>query len=181
MFEFANKTLHQFTYKREYAELVLYSFVAFFVPFLIGNPQIVVGVLVNVAIILSSVNLRKAALLPAIVLPSLAVFSRGLIFGPFTLFLLYLIPFIWMGNAILSFAIKYFYVHKKQNYFIIMLASSAVKAGFLFGIAYTLYAFHLVPALFLVSMGIIQFITAVSAGLIAHGIIKLMKNPKTAF
>ncbi|MBU0627442.1 hypothetical protein KKG31_04880 [Patescibacteria group bacterium] len=66
-------------------------------------------------LVLSALNLKKYAILPIILLPSLAVLARGLIFGPFTIFLLYMIPAIWLGNFLLVWGIKYFHLTKNWN------------------------------------------------------------------
>ena len=44
---------------REITEYVVYTVVAFAVPFLIGQPQLVVGTLVNAALMLSALNLKN--------------------------------------------------------------------------------------------------------------------------
>ena len=42
----------------QYFELVVYSVAGFFVPFLIGHPQIAVGIIVNAMLITSALNLK---------------------------------------------------------------------------------------------------------------------------
>ena len=75
-------TLFETKYRQQVIELVAYSFIAFFIPFFIGHPQLLVGTMVNAALILSGVYLKRNFLLPVIFMPSIAVLSRGLIFGP---------------------------------------------------------------------------------------------------
>ncbi|GAG05269.1 unnamed protein product, partial [marine sediment metagenome] len=141
--------------------MVLYTIVAFFLPFFVGHPQIVVGVLVNTLLITSALNVKGYKLLPVIIAPALGALSRGILFGPFTVFLLYMIPFIWVGNSILVFAFKWLNFDKKINYWITLLIGSITKALFLFAIAYLLVSMKVLPALFLTAMGIFQFYTAV--------------------
>ncbi len=70
-------TLFETKYKQQLIELVAYSFIAFFIPFFIGHPQMLVGTMVNATLILSSVYLKRNFLLPIIFMPSIAVLSRG--------------------------------------------------------------------------------------------------------
>lgn len=157
----------------EYAmHLFLYSFSAFLIPLLIGHPQILVGILVNSALILCALFLDFKGTLPVIMLPSLAVLSRGLIFGPFTIFLVYMVPFIWLGNAILVYSMKYLFCNKKISYFISLGVGSVLKTAFLFTSAYVLYSLNLIPAALLVPMGMMQLTTAVIGGILSFGAMK---------
>ncbi len=171
-----NSTLNMVKYEFSRAELFFhlaaYSLISFFVPFLIGHPQWVVGIIVNSVLILTALNLKKYSLLPVIILPSIGVLSRGLIFGPYTPFLIYFIPFIWIGNAIILFLFKWLNVNKRINYFITLLISAAAKTGFLFATAFILYKLALVPAVFLTAMGALQFLTALGGGVVAWGAVK---------
>jgi len=165
-------TIFDTKYKQQVIELVAYSFIAFFIPFFVGHPQLLVGTAVNMALILSSLYLKRNFLLPVIFMPSIAVLSRGLIFGPFTIFLLYFIPFIWIGNFIFTLFFKGLYLKKKTNYFITLLSGSFAKAFFLFMIALLLFKLNLIPVIFLKTMGILQFTTAILGGMAAFAVIK---------
>lgn len=164
-----NKQDYKLNYKTELFEITLYTIVSFFLPLMIGHPQIIVGVLVNTMLITSALNIKGYKLLPVIMAPSLGALSRGILFGPFTIFLVYMIPFIWVGNAILIFAFKYLNLNKKINYLITLLIGSITKAAFLFTIAYLLVSMKIIPTLFLTTMGIFQFYTAILGGVIAFG------------
>jgi len=153
----------------QYIEMVVYTAVCFFVPLLMGHPQVVVGVLVNTMLVVSALNLKGYKLLPIIIVPSLGVLSRGLIFGPFTIFLIYMIPFIWIGNAILVYAFKWLNLYLNWNYFITLGVGALVKSVFLFLSAFVLYRMGLVPVMFLTAMGVIQLITALIGGTVAFG------------
>lgn len=171
MYEYLNKivSLQRFelSHRIQNIELFIYSLSCFFIPFLIGHPQFLVGSVVNAFLVLSSLNLQRHRLLPIIVLPSLGVLARGLIFGPFTVFLIYFIPFIWVGNAVIVFGFKYLYLHKKLNYLLTLIISASLKASFLFLVALILYKLHFVPAIFLTAMGITQLETALLGGFVA--------------
>ena len=89
---------------QEYAEMILYAVVAFSLPFILGHEQLLVGSVVNCALVLAALNLRGARLLPVILLPSVGALLAGMVFGPLSASLVYMLPFIWLGNAILVFA-----------------------------------------------------------------------------
>jgi len=59
---------------------------SFLIPFSLGHSQFLTGTLVNTFLFLAALFLPKRLLWPLIFLPSLAVLSRGLIFGPLTVF-----------------------------------------------------------------------------------------------
>lgn len=160
---------YELSNKQEIIEIVLYSAAAFFIPMLLSHPQYLVGAAVNAFLIIAAMNIKGYKLLPVIIAPSLGALTHGMLFGPFTIFLVYMIPFIWIGNAILVYSFKYFKLNKKINYWITLLIGSLLKSGSLFVIAYVLYSLNLVPVIFLTAMGIVQLITAVSGGLIAYG------------
>jgi hypothetical protein len=74
--------------------LAIYIVASFALPFLLGHPQLLVGILVNAFLVLGALHMKKYSLLPLIMLPSLGVLARGVVFGPFTMFLVYMIPLI---------------------------------------------------------------------------------------
>lgn len=150
--------------------IFIYFPIAFFIPFLIGHPQILVGTIVNAMLIVSALELNTKKTLPIIFAPSLGVLARGLIFGPFTPFLAIMIPFIWVGNTILVVGIKF--LNKKTNYWLALGLATGAKVGFLFSIALTLVSLSILPAMFLIVMGEMQLLTAISGGIVAFGLLK---------
>lgn len=153
------------------------SFLSFAVPFFLGHSQLITGTLVNAVLFSSAFLLPTNFLLPIALFPSLAVISRGIIFGPFTSFLVYFLPFIWLGNLIYVAMIKKYY--KTQGYGASILIAAGGKAMFLFIIANIFFSFHIIPRVFLQSMGINQFITAISGGLLSAIILQKVKNGNT--
>jgi hypothetical protein len=160
----------------EYYELIIYSLFCFSLPLLIGHPQIVVGVVVNASLILAALNLKGYKLLPVIMLPSLAVLTRGMIFGPFTIYLIYMIPIIWAGNAIFVWAFKKYQLQHKLNRWIVLLIGTALKAGLLFAVAFLLVKIQVLPVVFLTTMGLLQVYTAVLGGVLAYGVQSVKKR-----
>lgn len=149
--------------------LPLLSFSSFAVPFFLGHSQILTGVIVN-ALLFYSASLNKGKFYwPIITLPSIAVLSRGVIFGPMTVFLLYFLPFIWLGNLLMVYLYNRFF--NRGNLLSIFLSSFA-KFIFLYACANILFNFQLVPKIFLQTMGINQLLTALIGGFLVLPILK---------
>jgi hypothetical protein len=158
----------------ENIQMVLLSCIGFFLPFILGHPQILVGIIVNAMLIVGATYLKGHKLLPIILLPSLGVLTAGVLFGTYTIYLLYLIPFIWLGNAIYVYTYKHFNseTHKLKNNALGIGIASILKAGFLFGITFLLVQLAIVPSMFLTAMGMLQLTTALIGGVVAVGIVK---------
>jgi len=142
---------------------------SFFVPFTIGHPQLLVGIVVNACLFLSVIFLPKKYYLPIIVMPSLGLLARGIVFGSLTPFLIYFLPFIWLGNLVLVLAFKKLFFTGSVS----IIVSAAAKFLFLFIVANIYFNFHLVPQLFLQSMGMLQLFTALIGGFVALIILKI--------
>jgi hypothetical protein len=152
------------------------SFCSFAIPFSLGHPQLLVGSLVNAALFLSALLLPQRLFLPIIFFPSLAVLSRGLIFGPLTPFLIYTIPFIWLGNFLLIVSFKKIIAVSQANFALSIISASILKMTFLYLSASLLFKLSLLPKLFLTTMGPVQGITALTGGLIAFVVFKTIKK-----
>jgi hypothetical protein len=87
-----------------------------------------------------------------------------------------MLPFIWVGNAVLVFSFKFFKLKLKKNYWLTLVIGSLLKSGFLFGIAYILYSLNILPVIFLTAMGILQLTTSVGGGIFAYGFQKTKKR-----
>ena len=153
-------------------EVTSYSIVAYLTPLFLAHSQFLLGAIVNSMLITTALYTRGKSLLPLIFLPSLGVLTKGVLFGPLTVYLFFMLPFIWIGNAILIFSIKSIHLKHKKSYLFAAFSGSAIKSLFLFSTAFILFSLKIVPALFLTTFGIIQFITALSAGLIIFPINK---------
>jgi hypothetical protein len=97
--------------------------------------------------------MKKNLLLPLIMLPSLGVLARGAVFGPFTMFLVYMMPVIWLANALLVRGIRYFSATRSWNVLVALCISVAMKCALLFGIAWALVSLGVLPNIFLTTMG----------------------------
>jgi hypothetical protein len=163
--QFVNRRMYDTSKAVEYAEFGALTAIAVLVPLLLGQPQLLVGSAVNFMLIMAAINVRGwKKILPLIVLPSVAAVAGGFLFGPFTIFLVYMVPFIWVGNAILVFVFKYLYVTKGKNYAITLLIAAGLKAGFLFATALLLINLSILPLIFAMAMGVMQIVTAIVGG-----------------
>jgi hypothetical protein len=139
-------------------EILLWS-TALLIPLLLPGPQLLIGTLVNVILFLASTRLSQKKLVVLAVLPSLAALAHGLLFGSYTIYTVYFLPFIWLGNFVLM------YINKKTQSFIY---AGFTKAFLLTCVALILVNFKIVPQLFLTAMSAVQLLTALSAGLIYY-------------
>ncbi|MDO8610718.1 MAG: hypothetical protein Q7R95_09300 [bacterium] len=142
-------------------EIVL-PVLAFMIPFLISGPQLLTGTIVNCFLFLSATHVSKKNIIMISLLPSIGALLNGVVFGVFTPFLFYFLPFIWISNLILVITFK-----KIQSNVVVKIGlSSVLKFAFLFVAAQVYFSLHLVPKLFLTAMGIFQLITALLGGLL---------------
>lgn len=144
---------------------VIFSFLSFVIPFSLSQPQWLVGTIVNTCLFLGAIFLPGRLYLPLIIFPSLGVISRGIIFGPFTPFLIYFLPFIWLANLILILVFKRSFPRFKYI-FSVFLAATA-KFLLLLIIANVYFKFNFAPGIFLQAMGINQLLTVLSGGIIS--------------
>lgn len=168
-YSYLQKQDYNLGYLQQNIEMIIYSLICFFAPFLLGHPQIIVGAVVNAALIMAALNLKDYKLLPVIIIPSLGVLSRGIIFGPYTIFLIYMIPFIWAGNAIFVITFKKLNLGLKFNKWVTLGVGSLLKTAFLFSSAFIFIKIGVLPPMFLTTMGLFQLYTALLGGVLAFG------------
>lgn len=146
---------------------------AFLIPFLISGPQLLTGTLVNCLLILGIKFVDKKNYLIISILPSIATILNGLVFGKFTIFLVYFLPFIWLGNFVLIKSI--IYLKEKLPLSLSMVLSVVFKTIILYFTALVFLKFKLVPEIFLIAMGVFQLITGLLGGIIYLIVNKLIK------
>ncbi len=161
-------------------EFFIYSAMVFLVPFFFGHiqslpNQFVVGSIVNCCLALGALYLGMRKVLPLIALPSIAAFLTGVIFGPESLYLLYLMPFIWLGNAIFVYTIKLLKLARGSNYALSLAWAAAGKSIFLLAAAFALVSLAIIPIQFLFAMGLLQLATALTGGAMAGTIYVLRR------
>lgn len=93
-----------------------------------AHSQIIVGSLVNTALIVTAINVKgwkKIALI--ITLPSISTILGGYVFKTASVYMAYMIPAIWLGNFMLVYLYKLLLLKKNMNYFLSGVISIAVK------------------------------------------------------
>lgn len=145
---------------------------AFLIPFLISGPQLLTGTLVNCLLILGTKFIDNKKILIISILPSIAAVLNGLVFGKFTIFLVYFLPFIWLGNYTLIKSI--IYLKKKSPLSLSIILSIIVKTVILYTTAFIYFKFNLVPKIFLTAMGVFQLTTGLIGGILFLGINKAL-------
>lgn len=159
------------------AALFPYSYVftglAFAIPLLISGPQLLTGTLVNCLLFLSAYYLSRKNQGLMAVGPSIGALLNGLIFGTFTPYLAYLLPFIWISNMLLM---NSFLALKNQGSVTRIILSSILKSAFLFVFAFAFFRLGLVPKIFLTAMGVFQLATALMGGALFLSIKKVISK-----
>ncbi len=145
--------------------------VAFAIPFFVAGPQWLTGTAVNCLLILAAARLPRRLVLPVIILPSVGAVAHGMLFGPFTSFLLFFVPFIWVGNWLFT---TLFLSLRRFSEIVAVCTGALTKAAFLALSALVFFRLHLVPELFVRSMGLMQFLTALAGGALALGILRFL-------
>ena len=145
--------------------------IGYALPLILSGPQIVTGTAVNTLLVLFALKFPKKHAFFMCALPGLGAVSNGILFGTYTPFLLYFLPFIWAANVLFVSLIRRF----RNNDTIFMVCISAVvKSASLFVAAYMFVSAHFVPEVFLTAMGIVQLGTAVAGAIIAHGVLQAL-------
>ncbi len=175
LFGCADEVYYKHTPEYQFMEMMALGFLGFMIPLTIGHPQLLVGAAVNAFIIRAALSLPQNKALPVILTPSLGALARGILFGPYTVLLVYMIPFIWAGNYILMYAFK-IKVKNNVNYFATLIAGSLAKAGLIYAAAFMLYSLKLIPAIMLPAMGLMQLATALTGGAIVYAGVKTARN-----
>ncbi|MBM3309224.1 MAG: hypothetical protein FJY77_03130 [Candidatus Altiarchaeales archaeon] len=169
---FLDEVYYEYSERHQFVEMLLLAFLGFLIPFVFGHPQLLVGALVNAFLIRSALSLKSFKAIPIIFTPTLGVLARGILFGPFTVFIVYMMPFIWVGNYIIVQAFKVKLKHR-LNYGLTLLAGSLLKAGFLYTTAFVFYSLGFIPQVFLTAMGVMQFTTAILGGVLVYLLLRI--------
>ncbi len=147
----------------ENIQIALIYSIAFCVPFLFKQPQLLIGSIINFLLILSISRFEIKKIVPLIFIPSISSLLNGVLFGTFTPYLIYMIPFIAIGNLIYVLSFKY-----SRSKFLRVILSALLKASFLFSSAYILVNTLHIPQIFLTTMGAIQLFTAIIGGILGE-------------
>ena len=145
------------------------------------NSQLIVGSIVNTALIMSAINLKGwKKILGVVTMPSISTMLSGYVFKSASVYMVYMIPAIWVGNFALVYAYKLIMLSKEKHYFLAGIAGIVVKVLVITGGFMLLRAFNIFPAKLVTTlqtaMTTTQLITATIGSIIAFGIYKLEKS-----
>lgn len=143
--------------------------------FLATNSQLIVGTIVNTALIMTAINVKGwKKIVGIIALPCISNLLGGYVFKTASPFMAYMVPAIWLGNFALVYSYKLLLVAKEKNYFLAGVVGVIVKVAIIFACFNIINAFGIFPekveAMFKVAMGSTQAITA-TCGVIVSALI----------
>lgn len=191
-----NKTMYDFSKGIEIMQAIILGLIALLVPTFLAqlitklfgstsvitqNSQLIVGSVVNTALILAAINLKGWKKIVGIVtMPSVSTILSGYVFKSASVFMAYMIPAIWIGNFVLIYAYKKIMVEKKKNYFLAGVAGVIFKVLVIFAGFELLNVFGIFPqkvaATLQTAMGTTQAITATIGVLITFVIYQIEKH-----
>ncbi len=151
--------------------------------FLAVNSQLIVGTIVNMALIMTAINLKGwKKIVGIITLPSISNLLGGYVFKTASPFMVYMVPAIWLGNFAIVYAYKLLLVSKQKNYFLVGAIGVIIKVAIIFAFFNIINLFGVFPekvsAMFKVAMGSTQAITATCGVLISSLIYYPIKKMK---
>lgn len=126
------------------------------IPLIWSGPRLLIGSTVNMLLCLTAKTSSPKSWWIKAALPSLAVIIHGVLFGSFTIYLLYLWPIISISN------LMYMKIGQSK-----LLLASVIKMLILIVGSTLLSQYNVIPAIMVNSMGAIQFVTAMIGGLMA--------------
>lgn len=186
------QTVKDFSKASEVIQTIIIALLAFLVPTFLAktlntvfgansviasNSQLIVGSIVNTVLVISALNLKGWTKTLAVVsMPSVSTILSGYVFKSASVFMIYMIPAIWVGNLALVLAFKYIMLASKKNYFVSSVVGIIFKVAIIFGFFMILKAFNVFPDKMVgtlqKAMSITQLITATIGCIIAYGIYK---------
>ncbi len=187
-----NKTIYNFSEKIDLMQTILIGLIAFLVPTFLAqlinvifgkqsviaaNSQIIVGSIVNTALIISAINIKGwKKIVGVVTMPSISTIMSGYIFKTASVYMIYMIPAIWLGNFALIYAYKYIMLGKEKNYILAGMIGIITKVLIIFGFFELLNLFNIFPTKLVSNlqkaMGLTQLITATIGMCIAFLIYK---------
>lgn len=187
-----SKRIHDFTKQVDIIQTILVFLIALLVPtflaqiiqkvfgeasIITNNSQLIVGSIVNAALIITAINLKGWKILGVVTMPSISTIFSGYVFGTSSTYLTWMIPAIWIGNFILVFSFKYFMLNKNMNYFLAAVIGIILKVLVIAGGFQILNAFGIFPEKLIsnlqTAMSLTQLITACIGTIIAFVIYKI--------
>lgn len=149
------------------------------------NSQLIVGSIVNIALITAAINVKGWKKIAGIVtMPSISTILSGYVFGTASVYMVYMIPAIWLGNFAIVYLFKLLLLKEHKNYLLAGMLSVLAKVGVIFLGFNILKAVEIFPEKLVstlqVAMSSTQLITATIGMVASFGIYKAiqMKSKK---
>ena len=194
-----NKTMYDFSKKADLIQAIIIGLIAFLVPTFLAqlinvifgaqsivatNSQIIVGSIVNSALIFSAINVKGwKKIIGVVTMPSISTILSGYVFKSASVYMVYMIPAIWVGNFVLIYAYKLIMLEKNKNYFLAGVVGIIAKVLVIFGCFEILNLFNIFPDKLVANlqkaMGLIQLITASIGTLIMFIVYQIEKKKLT--
>ncbi len=191
-----NKRVRDFSKGIDIMQTILIFLIALLVPTFLGgilskvfgttsvistNSQLIVGTIVNAALVTSAINLKGwAKILGVVTMPSISTILSGYVFGTASVYMVYMIPAIWLGNFALIYSYKLLMLGKNKHYFLAGVVGIVVKVAIIFALFNIINLFGVFPEKLIENlrnaMGLTQLITATLGVLVAFVIYKLEKK-----
>lgn len=145
------------------------------------NSQLIVGTIVNAALVTAAINLKGwVKILGVVTMPSISTILSGYVFGTASVYMVYMIPAIWLGNFALIYSYKLLMLGKNKHYFLAGIVGIIVKVVVIFALFNFINLFGVFPEKLITTlsaaMGTTQLITATLGVLVAFVIYKLEKR-----
>ena len=186
------QTVKDFSKKADVVQTIVIALLAFLVPTFLaqliniifgadstiaGKSQIIVGSIVNTALILTALNLKGwEKTIFVVTMPSISTIVSGYVFKAASVYMVWMIPAIWIGNFLLIMSFKYFMLSKGKSYWLSAIVGIISKVIAIFGCFLVLKAFGIFPEKMIANlqkaMSVVQLITATIGSVIAFIIFK---------
>ena len=142
------------------------------------NSQLIIGTIVNAALVTAAINLKGwAKILGVVTMPSISTILSGYVFGTASVYMVYMIPAIWLGNFALIYSYKLLMLGKNKHYFLARIVGIVVKVVIKFALFNIINLFEIFPEKLVENlrnaMGMTQLITATLGVIVAFVIYKL--------
>mgnify|MGYP000431126768 FL=1 len=142
------------------------------------NSQLIIGTIVNAALVTAAINLKGwAKILGVVTMPSISTILSGYVFGTASVYMVYMIPAIWLGNFALIYSYKLLMLGKNKHYFLARIVGIVVKVVIIFALFNIINLFGIFPEKLVENlrnaMGMTQLITATLGVIVAFVIYKL--------
>ena len=191
-----NKRITDFSKATDTIQTILIFLIALLVPTFLGeilnkvfgatsviatNSQLIIGSIVNTALVVTAINLKGwKKIIGVVTMPSISTILGGYVFKSASVYMVYMIPAIWLGNFALVYSYKAILLGKQKNYFLAGIVWIIIKVAIIFASFNILNLFGIFPEKLVstlqTNMGAVQAITATIGVVIAFVIYELEKR-----